>query len=60
MLAEEPALAAILKLAGTTAKSVQQAASHIRGGKQVNSSRAEEGFEALSKCRSLSPVHSRS
>ncbi|CEQ38850.1 SPOSA6832_00325 [Sporobolomyces salmonicolor] len=46
---QDPSIASILKEAGTTPEAVKQAAQQVRGGKQVNSRGAEEGFEALSK-----------
>lgn len=48
-LADDSTIAPLLKEAGTSAESVKQAARTVRGGKQVNSKGAEEGFEALSK-----------
>lgn len=51
-LSDEPEIKAILITAGTTPESIKKAAEKTRGGKQVNSKAAEEGFEALSKCRS--------
>ncbi|BGO94734.1 hypothetical protein NBRC10512_007319 [Rhodotorula toruloides] len=39
----------VLKEAGTTPDAVKNAAQQVRGGKQVNSKGAEEGFEALKK-----------
>lgn len=49
-LSDEPEIKAILVAAGTTPESIKKAADQTRGGKQVNSKAAEEGFEALSKC----------
>ncbi|GAA5864966.1 hypothetical protein JCM1840_005694 [Sporobolomyces johnsonii] len=46
---QDPSIANILKEAGTTPEAIKQAAQQVRGGKQVNSRGAEEGFEALSK-----------
>ncbi|GAA5892171.1 hypothetical protein JCM6882_005715 [Rhodosporidiobolus microsporus] len=47
--AQDPAVADILKEAGVTPEAIKNAANAVRGGKQVNSKSAEEGFEALSK-----------
>ncbi|GAA6035987.1 hypothetical protein JCM8097_005201 [Rhodosporidiobolus ruineniae] len=46
---QDPGVAQILKDAGTTPDAVKNAANALRGGKQVNSKSAEEGFEALRK-----------
>ncbi|GAA6062402.1 hypothetical protein JCM10212_006188 [Sporobolomyces blumeae] len=48
-LCQDNSIATILKEAGTTPERVKQAAQQLRGGKQVNSRGAEEGFDALSK-----------
>ncbi|GAA5854686.1 hypothetical protein JCM3766R1_005608 [Sporobolomyces carnicolor] len=48
-LVQDASIATILKEAGITPDQVKQAAQQIRGGKQVNSRGAEEGFDALSK-----------
>ncbi|KAM0793442.1 hypothetical protein ACM66B_000887 [Microbotryomycetes sp. NB124-2] len=48
-LAQDPAIAAILKEGGTNSEAIKRAAEQVRGGKQVNSRGAEDGFEALSK-----------
>lgn len=48
-LVQDASVATILKEAGITPDQVKQAAQQIRGGKQVNSRGAEEGFDALSK-----------
>jgi hypothetical protein len=46
---QDPGIASLLKEAGVTPEAVKNAANAVRGGKQVNSKSAEEGFEALSK-----------
>ena len=57
-LSDEPEIKVILVAAGTTPESIKKAATTTRGGKQVNSKAAEEGFEALSKCDSeFGPSH---
>lgn len=48
-LSQDPSIAPILKEAGATYEAIKRAAEQVRGGKQVNSRGAEEGFEALSK-----------
>ncbi|ORY73419.1 P-loop containing nucleoside triphosphate hydrolase protein [Leucosporidium creatinivorum] len=48
-LSQDPSIAPILKEAGATYDAIKRAAEQVRGGKQVNSRGAEEGFEALSK-----------
>jgi len=48
-LADDSTIAPLLKEAGTASESVKQAARTVRGGKQVNSKGAEQGFEALAK-----------
>ena len=51
---QDPSILNILKEAGTTPEAIKTAAQQVRGGKQVNSRGAEEGFEALKK---LSLIH---
>lgn len=46
---QDPSILNILKEAGTTPEAIKTAAQQVRGGKQVNSRGAEEGFEALKK-----------
>lgn len=46
---QDPSILSILKEAGTTPDAIKTAAQQVRGGKQVNSRGAEEGFEALKK-----------
>ncbi|GAA5922509.1 ATP-dependent Clp protease ATP-binding subunit [Sporobolomyces koalae] len=48
-LVQDNSISTILKEAGITPEQVKAAAQQIRGGKQVNSRGAEEGFDALSK-----------
>lgn len=48
-LIEDATFANILKEASMTPDAIKLAAQQVRGGKQVNSKGAEEGFEALSK-----------
>lgn len=48
-LCEDSSIAPMLKEAGTNLDAIKRAAQQVRGGKQVNSRGAEEGFEALSK-----------
>ena len=46
---QDSSILSILKEAGTTPDAIKTAAQQVRGGKQVNSRGAEEGFEALKK-----------
>ncbi|GAA5876075.1 hypothetical protein JCM16303_007012 [Sporobolomyces ruberrimus] len=48
-LIQDNSIISILKEAGLSPDQVKSAAQQIRGGKQVNSRGAEEGFDALSK-----------
>jgi ATP-dependent Clp protease ATP-binding subunit ClpB len=48
-LIQDGQIAAILKEAGISVEAIKRSASQVRGGKQVNSKGAEDGFEALSK-----------
>ncbi|GAA6011075.1 hypothetical protein JCM11491_005928 [Sporobolomyces phaffii] len=48
-LVQDNSIATIIKEAGMTADQVKAAAQQLRGGKQVTSRGAEEGFDALSK-----------
>lgn len=46
---QDASIVNILKEAGTTPDAIKTAAQQVRGGRQVNSRGAEEGFEALKK-----------
>ncbi|GAA5896934.1 ATP-dependent Clp protease ATP-binding subunit [Sporobolomyces salmoneus] len=48
-LIQDNSIATIIKEAGITPEQIKMAAQQLRGGKQVNSKGAEEGFDALSK-----------
>lgn len=48
-LIQDSSIVAILKDAGVTAEAIVRTADQVRGGKQVNSRSAEEGFDALNK-----------
>ncbi|SCZ90764.1 BZ3500_MvSof-1268-A1-R1_Chr1-3g02227 [Microbotryum saponariae] len=48
-LVQDSAITNMLKEAGSNVEAVKKAADQVRGGKQVNSRGAEDGFEALSK-----------
>ncbi|KAM0756236.1 hypothetical protein T439DRAFT_320934 [Meredithblackwellia eburnea MCA 4105] len=48
-LCADASIGGAIKEAGTTVEGVKRAAQNVRGGKQVNSRGAEEGFEALAK-----------
>ena len=48
-LVQDASIASILKEAGVTPEAIVKTADQVRGGKQVNSRSAEEGFDALNK-----------
>lgn len=48
-LLQDASIIAALKEAGTNPEAVKRSAQQVRGGKQVNSRGAEDGFEALAK-----------
>nr|6D00_1 Chain 1, Calcarisporiella thermophila Hsp104 [Calcarisporiella thermophila]6D00_2 Chain 2, Calcarisporiella thermophila Hsp104 [Calcarisporiella thermophila]6D00_3 Chain 3, Calcarisporiella thermophila Hsp104 [Calcarisporiella thermophila]6D00_4 Chain 4, Calcarisporiella thermophila Hsp104 [Calcarisporiella thermophila]6D00_5 Chain 5, Calcarisporiella thermophila Hsp104 [Calcarisporiella thermophila]6D00_6 Chain 6, Calcarisporiella thermophila Hsp104 [Calcarisporiella thermophila] len=48
-LADLPSMAQVLKEGGVTKKSLENAVTHVRGNRRVESKSAEEAYEALSK-----------